>query len=320
MTTVPEWTSSEGRHAFWADFTPGPLNLIPGLPSEPELRMLRLDLLGSWATGNKYYKLKYALRYAMTHGITTIVSKGGMFSNHLLALAEACHAFKIQLVAVIRSYAPDELNPNIRRLRSVQTEINYLHPEVYKDFDEVDVAKKYPSALFIPEGGLSDLGIQGTSEIVDECMALNPSHIILAGGSMGTACGIISSAPSTVKIVIVPCWKGCTTEYVDEILGLHQIKHDCPWELWPDYHFGGFGKYNQKLIDFMVSFSAETGIPLDPVYTGKVMYAVNDRIKAGDFSAEDSLLVLHTGGLQGLSGYKYRFPKEWGGYLNTIET
>lgn len=279
--------------------------------------MLRLDLLQSWASGNKYYKLKYAIEFALANDVKVIVSKGGMFSNHLAALAEACHVFNLRLIAVIRSYAPDENNPSIRKLREKGSEIVYLNPEAYTVFDEQEAGQLFPASLFIPEGGLSDLGIHGTSEILNECLDHHPTHIILSGGSMGTACGIISSAPADVKVIIIPAWKGCTDSYFLDILRQYQINPVCTWELWPDYHFGGFGRFNQELIDFMFSFSADTGIPLDPVYTGKMMSAIDDRWKSGYFKQTDSILAIHTGGLQGLDGYRYRFPAVWGKYLPT---
>ena len=279
--------------------------------------MLRLDLLQSWASGNKYYKLKYAIEFALANDVKVIVSKGGMFSNHLAALAEACHVFDLRLIAVIRSYAPDESNPSIRKLREKGSEIVYLNPEAYTVFDEQEAGQLFPASVFIPEGGLSHLGIHGTSEILNECLDHHPTHIILSGGSMGTACGIISSAPADVKVIIIPAWKGCTDLYFLDILRQYQINPVCTWELWPDYHFGGFGRFNQELIDFMFSFSADTGIPLDPVYTGKMMSAIDDRWKSGYFKQTDSILAIHTGGLQGLDGYRYRFPAVWGKYLPT---
>ncbi len=277
--------------------------------------MLRLDLLQSWASGNKYYKLKYAIEFALANGVKVIVSKGGMFSNHLAALAEACDVFDLRLIAAIRSYAPDENNPSIRKLRENGSDILYLNPEAYTVFDEQEAGRLFPGSLFIPEGGLSGPGIRGTSEILNECLSQHPTHIILSGGSMGTACGIISSAPADVKVIIIPAWKGCTDSYFLELLRQYQIDPVCAWELWTDYHFGGFGRFNQQLIDFMVSFSADTGIPLDPVYTGKLMYAIDDRWKSGYFKEEDSILAIHTGGLQGVEGYRYRFPEVWGKYL-----
>lgn len=296
-------------------FSQGPLQSLAEWHSRKQISMLRLDLLQSWASGNKYYKLKYAIEFALANDVKVIVSKGGMFSNHLAALAEACHVFDLRLIAVIRSFAPDENNPSIRKLREKGSEIVYLNPEAYTVFDEQEAGQLFPASLFIPEGGLSDLGIHGTSEILNECLDQHPTHIILSGGSMGTACGIISSAPADVKVIIIPAWKGCTDLYFLDILRQYQIDPVCTWELWPDYHFGGFGRFNQELIDFMFSFSADTGIPLDPVYTGKMMYAIDDRWKSGYFKQTDSILAIHTGGLQGLDGYRYRFPAVWGKYL-----
>ena len=131
---------------------------------------------------------------------------------------------------------------------------------------------------------------------------------------MGTACGIVADTPSHIKVVIVPAWKGCTNTYFCEILDKYGIVPKCTWELWPDYHFGGFGKFSKDLIDFMVSFSLKYSVPLDPVYTGKLMYAIEEKRAFGYFKEDDSIVAIHTGGLQGLDGYKYRFPKEWGNY------
>ena len=299
----------------WNYFSHGPIQSLAGWHSRTQLSMLRLDLLRSWTSGNKYYKLKYAIEFALANRIHTIVSKGGMFSNHIAALAEACIVFDLHLISVIRSFAPDENNPSIRKLRENGIEIMYVNPEVYTSFDENEAERLFPGAMFIPEGGLSSSGIRGTSEILTQCAESKLSHIIVSGGSMATACGIISSAPADVKVIIVPAWKGCSESYFDEILQQYKIDPVCSWQIWPDYHFGGFGRFNQQLIDFMFSFSAGTGIPLDPVYTGKMMYAIDDQWKSGYFKETDSIIAIHTGGLQGLQGYHYRFPKEWGSYL-----
>jgi len=298
----------------WREFSPAPLQGIQLLDGSSSLKILRLDLITSWATGNKYFKLKYVLHEALTSGIERIVSKGGMFSNHLAALSEACMEFNIHLVAVIRSHVRDEMNPSIQRLRAHGHEILYLPPSDYKLFDSSEAERLFPESLFIPEGGLSTAGIKGTSEIMQGCLECNPSHIIVAGGTMGTACGIVAAAPASVKVIIVPAWKGCTHSYFNEILTKFEVHTACTWDIWPDYHFGGFGKFNHELVEFMVQFSRHTDIPLDPVYTGKVMYAIDDKMKSGYFSDNDSIIALHTGGMQGLEGFKYRFPEEWGRY------
>ncbi|HSF88659.1 MAG TPA: pyridoxal-phosphate dependent enzyme [Saprospiraceae bacterium] len=300
--------------ATWNHFSPGNAQSIQWLEGQPSLKVLRLDLLDSWASGNKYYKLKYVLKEALTQGTRVVVSKGGMFSNHLAALSDACHAFNLELVAVIRSYTPDEYNPSITKLRANGNQIMYLNPHEYNSFGDANARQQFPGSLFIPEGGLSIQGITGAREIVAECLPYKPTHIILAGGSMGTACGIVAAAPVHVKVIVVPAWKGCTDSYFNEILSKYSIVPQCSWELWPEYHFGGFGKFNKDLIDFMTSFSLNYSVPLDPVYTGKLMYAIEDKRSAGYFKDDDSIIAIHSGGLQGLEGYRYRFPKEWGSY------
>lgn len=299
----------------WREFSPGPIQGIQLPDRGTSLKMLRLDLIRSWASGNKYFKLKYVLQEALSSGIQAIVSKGGMFSNHLAALSEACIDFNIHLVAVIRSHVPDEMNPAIQRLRAHGHEIIYLSPSDYKSFDLEASSRLFPGSLFIPEGGLSESGIRGTSEIMQDCVACNPTHVVVAGGTMGTACGIVAAAPAQVKVIIVPAWKGCTHSYFSGILNTFGVDPACTWDIWPDYHFGGFGRFNQQLIDFMIQFTRNTGIPLDPVYTGKVMYAIDDKMRSGLFNDSDNIIAIHTGGIQGLAGFKYRFPAEWGRYL-----
>ena len=132
---------------------------------------------------------------------------------------------------------------------------------------------------------------------------------------MCTACGLIKSLPEGSHLHIVPAWKGCSPDYIQTILSANNIQPVCHWDIWPDYHLGGFGKFNRELIDFMTSFTAATGIVLDPVYTGKLLIAVTDKIKNHYFNEQDSILAIHTGGLQGLAGYAYRFPEEWGDYM-----
>ncbi len=300
----------------WADFFPGPVQVIPNAFNKARVGMMRLDLIRSWASGNKYYKLKYGMHDALRQGRDTIISKGGMFSNHLAALSDACQEFGIRLIAIVRSHGSDELNPSIQRLRANGTEIHYTTPSTYLAFGSSDADRLCPGALFIPEGGLSETGIRGTAEILGDSLPFNPTHVLVAGGTMGTACGIISSAPAHVKVIVVPAWKGCTDSYFADILEQYRIVPAGSWELWPEYHFGGFGRFNHLLIDFMTAFSHQTQIPLDPVYTGKLMYAVRDKLQSGYFVDTDSILALHTGGLQGLDGYRYRFPGEWGSYLS----
>jgi 1-aminocyclopropane-1-carboxylate deaminase len=302
----------------WLAFNRPMIQPISFGDDHPACSILRLDQIQSWASGNKYYKLKYPLYDALQKGISTIISKGGMFSNHLAALAEASSVFGKQLVAVIRCHAPDDHNPSIINLQKHGAEIIFMAPRAYDAFDQHEAEKLFPEAMFIPEGGLSKEGIKGASEISNACIQHSPTHVIISGGTMGTACGLLATMPEAVNVIIVPAWKGCSEEYVLGIVEHHKIKTVCSWQLWPDFHFGGFGKFNVELIDFMTSFTTTTGIPLDPVYTGKLMYGLQQKLMQGYFTPSSNILAIHTGGLQGLKGFKYRYPEQWNNYIKVV--
>ena len=221
------------------------------------------------------------------------------------------------MTAIIRSYLPDESNPAIIHLRKLGCDIHWLQPEIYKIFDESNSKELYPDAWFIPEGGFDELGIKGTKEIYTELSELKPDHVILPVGTMGTACGILSVVPSNVQVILVPAWKGCTNSYVEKALAEKNIKPVCRYTLWSDYHFGGFAKTDRSLFDFMNDFHQKHNIVLDPVYTGKMMYALIENIHAGYFMHEEKIIAIHTGGIHGLQGFKYLYPEIWGNYPAT---
>lgn len=303
----------------WQQFTPGPVEKVNHDWGTPELFIKRLDLIRSWASGNKYYKLKYSIANCIENGIGTIVSKGGMFSNHLEALAKACTTFNIRCICVIRSYGDDKNNPTIQKLREYGAQLIFLEPMQYNSFDKDASESSYPGALFIPEGGADDNGIRGVADLYDEIPHESFSHLIIAGGSMSTAAGILSVASPALRVIVVPAWKGCRKEFVENVLKKFSVTVKCQWELWPDYHFGGFGKYTQELADFVYSFTEKTAIPLDPVYTGKMMFAIKEKIQSGYFTSTDNIKAIHTGGLQGIKGAAFKNPLMWNDYLIRIQ-
>lgn len=298
----------------WSDFTIGPIHQIDHDWGGPDLFLKRLDLIQSWASGNKYYKLKYNMLKALSEGIGTIVSKGGMFSNHLEALARACEIFKIRCICIVRSYGNDENNPTIQKLKGYHAEVNFVNPADYNAFNIEQASSLYPDSLFILEGGSDENGIRGAAEIWNEIEIHNPTHIIIAGGTLSTAAGILSLASSSVHVIIIPAWKNCKGEYMQALLLKYGIHVICSWEIWPDYHFGGFAKYDEVLEKFMHTFSTKTGIPLEPVYTGKMMFAIRDKMQSGYFSIDAKVMAIHSGGLQGINGFKYRDPMTWSRY------
>jgi 1-aminocyclopropane-1-carboxylate deaminase len=116
-----------------------------------DVHMLRLDLIQSWASGNKFFKLKKHFEHALSQGMQCLVSKGGMASNHLHAFADACHYFKRKCVCIIRSYGDDPLNPTIKHLKEKNAELIFLEPKEYDSFDEERSGELFPGAYFIPE-------------------------------------------------------------------------------------------------------------------------------------------------------------------------
>ena len=305
-------------HASWATFEPGPVETIAHEWGTASLLIKRLDKIKSWASGNKYYKLKYSIADCLQNDITSIVSKGGMFSNHLEALARACAYFHLDCICVIRSHSEDEQNPTIKALRSYGAKLVFLKPEEYKSFDLEQSSDLFPGSHFIPEGGADNSGITGAAEIADELDGENYNHLVISGGTLSTVAGLLSAIHEGINVIVIPAWKGCTRDNLKQVMKTYGITPHCEWELWPDEHFGGFGKYNHDLAAFMYAFSEKTGIPLDPVYTGKMMYAVARKLQQGYFNREDTILTIHTGGLQGISGFNYLDPGTWGPYTELL--
>ncbi|MDQ3016363.1 MAG: 1-aminocyclopropane-1-carboxylate deaminase/D-cysteine desulfhydrase [Bacteroidota bacterium] len=300
-------------------YTPGPVQSVSTDWSDGRVSMLRLDLLQSWASGNKYYKLKYTLEEAYRRSVHTVVSKGGMFSNHLYALSEACNTFGFKCVCIIRSYGEDPANPTLQCLRNNKCDLIFLDPSAYDVFNEFDAERVSPGSSFIPEGGESKSAIRGATEILQSIDQRDVNHIIISGGTMTTAAGLLQSADENIQLSIVPAWKGCTVDFVNNILEKYEIVPRCSWTLWPDFHFGGFAKSNKLLVSFMQSFTRATIIPLDPVYTAKMMYGICEKMKLGFFDKNDKILAIHTGGLQGLEGAYYKNPDLFANYIGLVK-
>lgn len=279
--------------------------------------VLRLDQIDSAASGNKYFKLKYYLESSLANGRKPLVSKGGMFSNHLHALAKACQSLSIPCTCVIRSYNEDDLNPTIIDLRNFGANCHFISPGLFNSFDEVSAAELISDCLYVPEGGSGSLGVKGTKEILNSVDQGKYQSIFVPVGSFGTAAGIIASACEHITVHLIPAWKGCSLDWVEDQLEKFEIKPVCKIRLHNQYHHQGFGRYTRELILFMESFTQFTCIPLEPIYTGKLLFALFDIWKTEPESIQ-KVLLLHTGGHQGLRGYYYRFPQDWKEYMNLI--
>lgn len=271
----------------------------------------RLDLVHPIANGNKFYKLKYNLLAAREAHKRTLLTFGGAYSNHIHATAAAANAFGFQSIGVIRGEKPKVLNPTLVAAEKMGMHFHFMDRTTYRlkaDPETIhQLTQKYGDFYLIPEGGTNRLAIKGTGEILtseDKKMDI----IACSVGTGGTMAGIVHSAAPFQTVFGFSSLKGeFIKKEIHELISNHQLNTNGKQEIVTDYHFGGYAKFTQELIDFIKEFKATTGIPLDPVYTGKLFFGVFDKINQGAFPEGTSLLLIHSGGLQGVKGFNERF-------------
>ncbi|WP_304234210.1 1-aminocyclopropane-1-carboxylate deaminase/D-cysteine desulfhydrase [Jiulongibacter sediminis] len=253
-------------------------------------------------SGNKFRKLKYNLIEAQNKSFETLLTFGGAYSNHIYAVASAAKELGFKSVGIIRG---DELNehssPTLSFASKMGMELHFVSRSAYRDKEEI-VRKLDDKYFLIPEGGSNELALKGVSEMVDEILnEIQPKHLITAAGTGGTAAGILSNENFRGECWVVPVLKngGFIKQEIESFL--HRSEDRI--QLFTDYHFGGYGRWNDKLSYFIESFEYDFNIPLDPVYTGKLLFAVMDLIRKDQFPPNSKLVIYHSGGLQGSPKY-----------------
>lgn len=285
--------------------------LLLSFPNSISVTIKREDLIHPVVSGNKFRKLKYNLLQAKAENKKTLLTFGGAFSNHIAAVAFAAKENGFQSVGIIRG---DELkdkiaaNPTLQFARECGMQFEFVSREAYRLKNETafldDLKLKFGEFFLIPEGGTNALAIKGCEEILnDEDRGFD--YICCAVGTGGTISGIINSALPHQKVLGFPALKGDFLQ--DEIRIFVQNEN---WELLTDYHFGGYGKVNEDLIAFINQFYIDNQIPLDPVYTGKMVFGVMDLIQKNYFPAHSNILLIHTGGLQGIRGMNVKLKNK----------
>ncbi len=284
---------------------------IPGLDSfEVRLYLKRDDLLHPIISGNKLRKLKYNLQRAKKEKYTKLLTFGGAYSNHILAVACAGHEHGFETIGIIRG---EELqnqwkdNPTLKRAFAYGMQLDFVSREEYREkntkrFVEV-LQTKYENPMILPEGGTNALAVKGCMEILTEEDA-SFDHVCCAVGTGGTISGVINASEQHHTVLGFPALKG---DFLKADIATF-VKRD-NWNLISDYHFGGYGKVNEVLVNFINTFKKETDIPLDPVYTGKMMFGIVDLIQKGHFQKGSKILAIHTGGLQGNIGMNQRLKQ-----------
>ena len=274
--------------------------------SNIHLSVKRDDLIHPVISGNKWRKLKYALIEAEKHKVKHIGSFGGGFSNHLHALGFCCHQLNIQLTAIVRGDYSHNLTPMLQDLMSWKTDIQYVDKATYSKRNDTEylqtIKQNSADVLIIPEGGSQQQALRGVKEIVSE-LTHNYDYIMAPVASGGTLAGLINGVakycPNT-KIIGVGVLKG--QGYLEELVHTllpAEIKNTANWRINHDYHFGGYAKSNNELNQFCEAFFQQTQVQIEPVYSGKLMFAIQALASQGFFPTNSRVLALHTGGLQG---------------------
>jgi 1-aminocyclopropane-1-carboxylate deaminase len=275
----------------------------------------REDELHPKISGNKYRKLAFNIEEAKRLGKTTLITFGGAFSNHILATAAAGKEFGFDTVGVIRG---DELandlektlssNDTLRTAKEMGMQFQFVSRSDYRlkmnpEFID-NLEKLFPNSYILPEGGTNDLAIKGCEDILEDKDS-EYDYVCLSVGTGGTISGVINSSNFHQKVIGFPALKG--DFLIKEIENNKVNKQN--WKLNLDYHFGGYAKINTDLITFINSFYERTGISLDPVYTGKLFFGIFDLIKKDYFPINSKILLIHTGGLQGIKGMNIMLGK-----------
>ena len=283
---------------------------------EISLYIKRDDLIDRCVSGNKFRKLKYTLSHYSESNYNGIVSFGGPWSNHLHALSQLANAYKIPFVAIIRGEKPDNLSDTLKDIIQSGADVHYVSRSDYREFrnhtaqgilHQHPYMKQWREHLLIPEGGATRDALAGVAEILledkrqfDVIYVPCGTATTLAGLSLGLA------EHSHTKLVGIAALKAGDSldENMRRLMPEKGMSSRVNWQIYQDFHFGGFAKIDDELVAFMNGVYERTGLITEPIYTGKTLFALYRHIEQGVYEKDTQIMMLHTGGLQGLRGYR----------------
>jgi 1-aminocyclopropane-1-carboxylate deaminase len=272
------------------------IQLPAAAPFSITTSVLRLDLIDVLTGGNKWFKLAGNLLDFRNSGKPLIISFGGPFSNHIAALAAFCRREQIPVVGVIRG--EKVMNRTLRRAEEMGMCLHFVSRELYRYYrekqDYSDLESLYGPAFIIPEGGANTSGISGCSAIA-RMIPEHFTHILLPVGTGGTMAGLCAGLKQGREVWGVQVLKAGQEKMLEQFLAGRQ---HVSWRLLDDFTFGGYARSCPELDDFIRAFSQYHRVPCEPVYTGKMFYALQKLLSAGSFPAGARIAVLHTGGMQ----------------------
>ncbi len=261
--------------------------------------ILRLDVLHPVVSGNKFYKLRFYLQEAKVSNADTVASFGGPYSNHIVALAFSAKELGLKSIGYIRSNDNEPLTASLKEAKAYGMELIFLGRGEFQTKKEAILTDPSSNAsiYFIDEGGYGPIGAKGAATILTEQDTEKYDYIIAAVGTGTMLAGCINAALPHQKVIGIPVLKneGTINMEINALL----IDSNKPYTLLHQFHQGGYAKTNPTMIDFMNALWEKEKIPTDIVYTSKLLFAVDQLIKEDYFENSSSILVIHSGGLQG---------------------
>jgi 1-aminocyclopropane-1-carboxylate deaminase len=265
--------------------------------------VLRLDKIHPLVSGNKLFKLHYFLEEAVRNNHKTILTFGGAYSNHLSATAYACKMLQLKSIGIVRGEKPQQLSHTLQQCLQDGMQLQFISRQEYAKKDDPDfinsLKASYGECRIIPEGGYHPIGAKGAALIMDLVKDNGYTHICTATGTATTLAGILIAAKCGQTVVSFPVLKGIT----DNKTSIMQLtQREAEFEnllVLNNYHFGGYAKKTDLLIQFMNECWLQYRLPLDFVYTAKMLFGTIDAVKNDTFTKGSKILCLHTGGLQG---------------------
>ncbi len=278
-----------------------------------KVQVKRDDLIHPIISGNKWRKLKYNIAYVKQHqNIKGVLSFGGSYSNHIHALAYACYQQNLPCVGIIRGEKSHGSNFTLTWAHYWGMKLYFVDRKTYRRRHDIDylaqLQQEFPDYFIVPEGGSNELAIPGVAEVITELNQQTDFDTLMTSvGSGGTLAGLIAgdqkSNCTEHKLLGIAVLKGA--DYlINEVADLlpSQAKKHKNWQILTHFHRGGYAKFSHEDAIRIIAFNKTTGVDFEPVYSGKMILALLDLLEQGHFKTGERIVLLHTGGMQGLGG------------------
>ena len=269
-----------------------------------DISILRADLIDPVVSGNKWFKLQLYVRDAIAAGKTTLATFGGPYSNHIVATSTYGASMGLETVGFIRGEIPVALSPTLTDAMENGMTLHFVSREDFEQTEKIISHNQDPSWAWIPEGGYGITGAEGVKSMLTIKDTAPFDTIICAVGTGTMMAGLIKAAAPHQQVIGLSVLKNNISidEEIKALLTPEESKKN--FEINHDYHFGGYAKHSPALIDFMNDCYKKMELPLDFVYTAKLVYGVEDLATNGKFDPTSKILIIHSGGLQGNRSFK----------------